>query len=89
MTPQELKAACLALPKAREEFPFDETNSVFKVEDKMFAISRLAASPLRVSLKCDPDLALHPRATYPGHHRRLPPQQAALEHHPHRRFGTG
>jgi predicted DNA-binding protein (MmcQ/YjbR family) len=66
MTPQELKAACLALPKAREEFPFDDTNSVFKVEGKMFALSRLAGTPLRVSLKCDPELALQLRATYPA-----------------------
>ncbi|GLY67829.1 MmcQ/YjbR family DNA-binding protein [Amycolatopsis taiwanensis] len=66
MTPQELKAACLALPKAREEFPFGEANSVFKVEGKMFALSALAGTPLRVSLKCEPELALHLRATHPA-----------------------
>jgi predicted DNA-binding protein (MmcQ/YjbR family) len=66
MTPDELKAVCLALPKACEEFPFDETNSVFKVAGKVFAISRLDATPLRVSLKCDPELALGLRATYPA-----------------------
>jgi predicted DNA-binding protein (MmcQ/YjbR family) len=66
MTPDELKAACLALPKAREEFPFDEANSVFKVSGKVFAITRLDATPLRVSLKCDPELALGLRAAYPA-----------------------
>jgi predicted DNA-binding protein (MmcQ/YjbR family) len=66
MTPEELKAACLSLPKAGEEFPFDDANSVFKVAGKIFAISRLGASPLRVSLKCDPEVAVHLRATYPA-----------------------
>ncbi len=66
MIPQELKSACLALPGAREEFPFDEANSVFKVAGKIFAISRLAHTPLQVSLKCDPDWAIHLRMTYPA-----------------------
>lgn len=72
MTPQELKAACLAMTGAREEFPFDDANSVFKVGGKIFAISRLAAEPLRVSLKCEPDLAVELRLRYsaiiPGYH---------------------
>ncbi|MEU6131269.1 MmcQ/YjbR family DNA-binding protein [Saccharopolyspora sp. NPDC047091] len=73
MTPHELKSACLAMPGAREEFPFDESNSVFKVAGKLFAISRLDADPLRVSLKCEPDLAVylrtsHPDAVLPGYH---------------------
>lgn len=66
MTPEELKSACLALPGSREEFPFDEANSVFKVAGKLFAISRLDAEPLRVSLKCEPDLAVYLRTTYPS-----------------------
>lgn len=72
MTPSELKSACLALAGAGEEFPFDEANSVFKVAGKIFAISRLDATPLRVSLKCDPDLAVQLRQTHaaitPGYH---------------------
>ncbi|MCX2730703.1 MmcQ/YjbR family DNA-binding protein [Saccharopolyspora sp. NFXS83] len=66
MTPHDLKAACLAMPGAREEFPFDESNSVFKVAGKLFAISRLDAEPLRVSLKCEPDLAVSLRTSYPS-----------------------
>jgi predicted DNA-binding protein (MmcQ/YjbR family) len=66
MTPQELKATCLALAGAREEFPFDDANSVFKVAGKIFAISRLAGTPLRVSLKCDPDVAIHLRMSHPA-----------------------
>src|SRR4051812_45840871 len=72
MTPDELRAACLAFPGAGEEFPFDEANSVFKVAGKIFALSMLGGSPLRVSLKCDPELAVQLRTTYaavtPGYH---------------------
>jgi predicted DNA-binding protein (MmcQ/YjbR family) len=66
VTPEELKSACLAFAGASEEFPFDEANSVFKVAGKVFALSRLDADPLRVSLKCDPDLAVQLRMSYPA-----------------------
>lgn len=66
MTPQQLRSACLALAGACEEFPFDEANSVFKVAGKVFALSRLTGVPLRVSLKCEPDLAIQLRLTYPA-----------------------
>jgi predicted DNA-binding protein (MmcQ/YjbR family) len=60
------------VPRAAETFPFGPETSVFKVEGKMFALSRLAGSPLRVSLKCEPPLAAqlreaHP-AVLPGYH---------------------
>jgi predicted DNA-binding protein (MmcQ/YjbR family) len=66
MDRDELKALCLALPGATEEFPFGEDVSVFKVAGKMFALSGLDAVPLQVSLKCDPDLAVQLRAGYPA-----------------------
>lgn len=66
MTADELKALCLSFPGAREEFPFDERHSVFKVGGKLFAISALDGDPLSVSLKCDPPLAEQLRATYPA-----------------------
>ncbi|GAA1193213.1 MmcQ/YjbR family DNA-binding protein [Prauserella alba] len=66
MTPERLKAACLALTGAGEEFPFDEHLSVFKVSGKMFALSALGRRPLSVNLKCDPELALQLRASYPA-----------------------
>ncbi|NKQ53563.1 MmcQ/YjbR family DNA-binding protein [Amycolatopsis sp. K13G38] len=66
MKAEALKAACLAFPGAGEEFPFDESNSVFKVRGKIFALSRLGATPLRVSLKCDPDIAVKLRLEYPA-----------------------
>jgi predicted DNA-binding protein (MmcQ/YjbR family) len=72
MTPEELHAACLALNGAEETFPFNPETSVFKVEGKVFALSALDADPLRVSLKCEPELAIRLREEYeavtPGWH---------------------
>jgi predicted DNA-binding protein (MmcQ/YjbR family) len=72
MRPAELRDHCLGFPGATETFPFAPGTSVFKVEGKMFALSRLDQDPLRVSLKCDPALAedlrqMH-RAVLPGYH---------------------
>jgi predicted DNA-binding protein (MmcQ/YjbR family) len=66
MTPDELKAACLDPTGAREEFPFGEEVSVFKVAGKVFALSQLDGDPLQVSLKCDPELAVRLRAEHPA-----------------------
>ena len=60
-----LRALCLSFPGAYEDFPFGPEHSVFKVEKKLFAISALGASPLKVSLKCEPELAEQLRASYP------------------------
>jgi predicted DNA-binding protein (MmcQ/YjbR family) len=72
MNPDHLRDHCLAFPGAAETFPFGPETSVFKVEGKMFALSRLAGRPLSVSLKCEPALAeqlrqIHP-AVLPGYH---------------------
>ena len=66
MTPAQLRRLCLSFPGATEEFPFAPGVSVFKVGGKMFALSRLSARPLQVSLKCEPALAEQLRATYPA-----------------------
>jgi len=39
---------------------------VFKVRGKMFALITVQDTPLRINLKCDPELALHLRAAYPA-----------------------
>src|SRR5215210_1719951 len=72
MDAAELRRMCLAHSAAVEEFPFDPATSVFKVAGKIFALSALDRSPLEVSVKCEPDLALQLRGTYaairPGYH---------------------
>jgi predicted DNA-binding protein (MmcQ/YjbR family) len=62
----ELRDLCLAFPGSAETFPFGQKTSVFKVAGKMFALSQLAEHPLRVSLKCEPQLAEQLRATHPA-----------------------
>ena len=66
MDQYELKAVCLTLPGAREEFPFGDEVSVFKVGGKMFALSILDHSPLQLSVKCEPELAVQLRAAHPA-----------------------
>ncbi|MFC1419603.1 MmcQ/YjbR family DNA-binding protein [Streptacidiphilus cavernicola] len=66
MTPDTLKAACLELNGAEETFPFGPETSVFKVGGKVFALTALDGQPLKVSLKCDPDLALQLREAHPA-----------------------
>ena len=72
MTAAALRKWCLARPGATEEFPFGEGVSVFKVAGKMFALSSLGSRPLKVSVKCEPELAHQLRASYaaiqPGYH---------------------
>jgi predicted DNA-binding protein (MmcQ/YjbR family) len=68
----ELRDHCLTFPGAEETFPFTPGTSVFKVAGRMFALSRLSQTPLRVSVKCEPLLAeqlrnAHP-AVLPGYH---------------------
>ena len=45
---------------------------MFKVAGKMFALSMLERTPLEVSVKCEPDLAVELRGSYsairPGYH---------------------
>jgi predicted DNA-binding protein (MmcQ/YjbR family) len=66
MTRARLRQLCLGLADAREEFPFRPDLSVFKVGEKMFALSALSEKPLSVSVKCDPELGEQLRATYPS-----------------------
>jgi predicted DNA-binding protein (MmcQ/YjbR family) len=67
MTPAELRDFCLALEQATETFPFGEETSVFKVSGngKVFALSPLAAEPLTVTIKVDPEDSVALRAEFP------------------------
>jgi predicted DNA-binding protein (MmcQ/YjbR family) len=72
VTAEELKSKCLEMPGAEETFPFTEGVSVFKIAGKIFAISPLDDEPLKVSVKCDPELGEQLRAAHesivPGYH---------------------
>ncbi len=62
----------LEMPNARLEYPFGEEVAVYKVGDKMFALIAEKSDPVRLSLKCDPQLAIVLREKYetvmPGYH---------------------
>ncbi len=62
----------LSMPNAVREYPFGEDVAVYKVSDKMFALVAEGKEPVRLSLKCDPVLAVTLREKYetvlPGYH---------------------
>ena len=72
LTHKELEDYILSMPNARLDYPFGEEAAVYKVGDKMFAIIAQKSDPVRVSLKCDPQLAVTLREKYetvlPGYH---------------------
>ena len=62
----------LSMPNARLDYPFGEGVAVYKVNDKMFAMIAEGKAPVRLSLKCDPQLSTLLRDKYeevmPGYH---------------------
>lgn len=62
----------LNLPNARLDYPFGEDVAVYKVGDKMFALIAEGKTPVRLSLKCNPELSRLLREKYeevmPGYH---------------------
>jgi predicted DNA-binding protein (MmcQ/YjbR family) len=68
MTIEEYREYCLAKPGTTESFPFDEDVLVFKVMNKMFALTSLKKweeGDHSINLKCDPKKATELRETYP------------------------
>jgi len=61
-----LRSRLGAYPGATEDFPFDADTLVLKVSGKMFAMTGLEETPLRVTLKGDPDDNEALRAAYPA-----------------------
>lgn len=72
LTQKEVEEYILSLPNARLDYPFGKDVAVYKADDKMFALIAEGKSPVRLSLKCDPQLAVTLREKYetvlPGYH---------------------
>ena len=72
---EDIEALVLEMPSIVKNYPFDKDTAVYKVdstEGKMFAIIYEKSMPIRLSLKCDPQLAELLREKYesvlPGYH---------------------
>ena len=72
---EQLRNYCITKKGVTEHFPFDDTTLVFKVMNKMFALSGLdnwEKGEPRINLKCNPERSLELRNEYesinPGWH---------------------
>lgn len=54
----------LSMPNSMLDYPFGEEVAVYKVHGKMFALMAEGKEPVRLSLKCDPELAKVLREKY-------------------------
>lgn len=72
MNLEELYEYCMSKKGTTEHFPFDDSVLVFKVGNKMYALSNIHEEIARVNLKCDPERALELREEHeeiiPGYH---------------------
>lgn len=64
MNIEEFRDYCLSKKYVTECFPFDEKTLVFKVAEKMFALSGLEHQPSAVNLKCDPEKSIELRERF-------------------------
>ena len=64
MNIEEFRDYCLDKKAVTESFPFDETTLVFKVMNKMFALTDVE-DQFSINLKCDPEKAIRLREQYP------------------------
>lgn len=69
---EDFREYCLSKQHVTECFPFDEVTLVFKVAEKVFAITSLDKEVFTVNLKCNPERAIELRERYeevqPGYH---------------------
>ena len=72
MNHKSVEEYILSMPNAVLEYPFGKEVAVYKVHDKMFALIAEGTDPVRLSLKCDPELSKVLREKYesvmPGYH---------------------
>ncbi|MES2797754.1 MAG: MmcQ/YjbR family DNA-binding protein [Bacteroidota bacterium] len=72
MNIEELREYCLSKKGATEDTPFGPEILVFRLVNKIFALTNLESTDLRVNLKCEPSYAMELREKYdfilPGYH---------------------
>jgi predicted DNA-binding protein (MmcQ/YjbR family) len=64
MNVEEFRTYCLQKNGVTESFPFDNNTLVFKVLDKMFALTSLDLVDFKISLKCNPNRSIELRERY-------------------------
>lgn len=64
MNHKQVEEYVLSMPNSRLDYPFGEEVAVYKVNDKMFALIPEGREPVRISLKCDPELSKVLREKY-------------------------
>lgn len=64
MNLNDIKKYCKTKKGVTETFPFDDTTLVMKVGSKMFLLTDITISVLKVSLKCDPFMSIDLRRDY-------------------------
>ena len=65
MNIEQYRSYCIAKKAVTESFPFDEKTLVFKVMNKMFALTDVESFEF-INLKCDPQKAIELRENYNG-----------------------
>ncbi|RYY16729.1 MAG: MmcQ/YjbR family DNA-binding protein [Chitinophagaceae bacterium] len=65
MNIESFRALCLSFPDVTEEFPFGPDTLVYKVREKMFALTDIDLFE-SINLKCDPELVPELRERYPS-----------------------
>ena len=63
---EDVEAHCRSQPGASEDYPFNADTLVFRIAGKMFALVSHSDERERVTLKCEPELALHLRSQFAG-----------------------
>lgn len=64
MNLDEIRKYCSTKKGVSEKFPFDDYTLVIYVGSKMFLLSSINSSVLRISLKCDPIMSIDLRRDY-------------------------
>jgi len=63
---KQLDDYVLSKQGATYDYPFDEEVRVYRIGNKMFALTNESQKPLSVNLKCDPIYSLELRSLYEG-----------------------